>query len=310
MTPNELNTYYNLAAPAEDWESMLRKIPPEILVRMARGPPPISGWVASEIVPTDDSEGESDSDTESDSDHNNRIQIGDIYFSYHTKPEGCNPPQTNRLQHFLPDPGEGANPTDHSEHSISWASQASSNDDDWATDWAPELSSLRAVAVSAISGKPRVLGWGDSTPHMMHFRPPGPDKPLEREIAASFYHTLCGDPEQTVDVYFKPSFTTINKAVRGQLSSPLPELQQWQPNADDINAHQELIDQGRAKPGSPCTLNWKEIFKLLWNCVFIQPKYKQLLYWIITNTSHTCRHLCEPLGSRKGQLSHMPETCI
>ena len=298
MTPGELTAYYGYENLEDSWESILRKIPEHILVRMARGPDSLEGWAATELTVDGD------------------IQVGDIYRTYVLKREGSDPPPFNLIHFFQPREGEEATFSHRTGEELVWESQSDPDQGDW-EDWITDQDSLRTLAVSAVSGKAKALGWGDSTPSLHHFKVRGSDQSVEHMVAASYYNTLKEEPSSTNKRTFKPDFSSVNRKVRQLSSTPHPALQDWQPSDADITKHQEMINKGKRPAGSPCKMNWKEIFKMLWNCVYVHPKYKQLLYWVITNTIHTGssvnrwnpgRGLC-PTCQIPASKSHMFFTC-
>jgi hypothetical protein len=266
MTPAQLNIEYQVNLPVEAWTSVLSKIPTHIDNILKRGPQTVKGWAATELL----NQGE--------------INIGDIYLIYSKNKI------ISRMQYFTPESGnEDIDINDRTDRGIIYDSQCYKTEQEWDQNWKPILTSLRALAVSAIPGKPKVLGWSDCTPQMHHFSTPESQNSIEQTIATGLYTILKNDPEVLGNAHIKPEFTTLNKKIRKLKSKPAYELQLWRPSESDLAFHSKQIADGKIAPGEPCKMNWPNIWKLIWNCVFVLPKYKQLLYWIITDTLHTGR---------------------
>jgi hypothetical protein len=105
--------------------------------------------------------------------------------------------------------------------------------------------------------------------------------------------------------------------VRDTLSTPLPQLQNWQPTPADKELHEEKIKTRQIPPDSVCEIDWPKILKQMWNSVFIHPKFKQLIWWITTSTIHTGntvniyrpgRGFC-PSCATLASVPHMFSTC-
>ena len=159
-------------------------------------------------------------------------------------------------------------------------------------DWGPWeqdiVPNLRPLSVSCASGLPILIGWADLSLGNDSFRVPlGSDpkayKSIEQYISSVYYNALLKiTPPPTHR--FKPLFGALNRALRKVGLVPLPALLIWTPSRGEIQAHQAKLAKGMALPESNPKINWKLRFKKIANCAFVMPKYRQLIYWITTNT--------------------------
>jgi len=193
-------------------------------------------------------------------------------------------------------------------------------DDGWPTDWRTSLlPNLRPLAVSVISGSPRLLGWSDETLTPLNFTAPTPKpKSIERTIGNQYYALLkLGTPPHALPEHPKPSFNNFNKQMRGLGKSPLAKLTDWPITDIDIRHH------SLKKRTGPPTIDWLYRFKHMHNCPFLLPKYTQLIYWITTNslksgqwlaiinrpdTPGTCPHCTLPSNSLDNTSGPSPPT--
>ena len=143
----------------------------------------------------------------------------------------------------------------------------------WREDILPKLSHLR---VSVLAGAPTVLGWGDevigpSSFHLIKQDKYEYPKSLEVMLVPSFYQS-----KKLNDRVIKIKFNSAFKALRGQEYKPLPELTRWP-------ATKEEARNCRAR-GVESSPNWKKRFKNIHNARHMLPKYRQLIYWITTDS--------------------------
>ena len=135
------------------------------------------------------------------------------------------------------------------------------------------LPDLMPIRVSAIQGKPRPLGFTRSSfgadmflmPRRTNSREEEVD--IEKSIASSFHSNVLNNLS---DTYYKPHFNPLFKKVRKLPHKLLSQLGSWPPS-------QEETDGGHG-------INWAHRMKVIMNCPFALPKYRQLVYWITTET--------------------------
>ena len=78
------------------------------------------------------------------------------------------------------------------------------------------------------------------------------------------------------DKYHKPTFNSLFKKIRKLGFKTLNALEKWPPSEEEIKAHKD-------KDSDP-TPNWAVRMKYNTNCTFLDPKYRQLIYYVTTNT--------------------------
>ena len=152
------------------------------------------------------------------------------------------------------------------------------------------LPHLRPLGVTSVTGTPRILGWRNSNITNESFYIPIGDqngfKSLEAIIASPFYFPLLKiQPPPTL--LFKPLWGGMNKAVRRVGARPLSALEIWLPSREETTTHINKIARGDISPNSVLKINWKLRFQKMTSCCFVLPKYRQLIYWITTNTLFT-----------------------
>ena len=178
--------------------------------------------------------------------------------------------------------------------SLKYASEnsgANSNEwDDWENAILPDLIPIR---VSAIQGKPRPLGFTRSSfgadmflvPRRVNSREEAVD--IKKSIATSFHSNVLGNISTT---QYKPHFNTLFKKVRKLPYKLLPQLESWPPSQEESAGGNEI--------------NWAKRMKVIMNCPFMMPKYRQLVYWITTKTLMDGKRLKHmPLSPAKGVCS-------
>jgi exonuclease III len=281
QTPAELNTLHQLNVNPAHWLSVQDDIPPQLLAEVMKGPAPVTqGWAAT-IIEDDDGVD----------------QVGDIYLvTKHTAENADgNKETTTMMSHY----------TVATDDTLTYRG---SNNTDWVRDILPDVAPL---AVSVIAGRPHLIGWATQHIGTQTFLVPPTPREIRENTFESIEHsigtTTYNDPETSIS-YNKPKFNSLFKKVRKKDFKPLPALAQWQPDADELANHQ---DDG------PCEINWARRFKLLHNCTFIVPKYRQLIQWITTETlcdgyrlnkTNPTRGLC-PFCGTVADTKHMFNTC-
>ena len=83
----------------------------------------------------------------------------------------------------------------------------------------------------------------------------------------------------------------MNKLIRRVGSKPLNALEIWDPSKEETLIHNIKIAEGDIPPDYPLKINWKVRFQKIATCCFILPKYRQLIYWITTNTLCTGKRI-------------------
>ena len=154
-------------------------------------------------------------------------------------------------------------------------------DPGWPKDWRSSLlPNLRPLAVSTVSGSPRLIGWADDSLSTLNFTVPTPKpKSLELIICADYYYLFkLGSSTSMIPSSIKPTFRNCNKLLRNLGSLPLPKLSDWPITHIDTTHH--LIKKLYGTP----SIDWTYRFKHIHNCSFLLPKYSQLIYYITTNT--------------------------
>ena len=94
----------------------------------------------------------------------------------------------------------------------------------------------------------------------------------------------------------------MNKAFRRIGVRPLNALEIWFPSREETITHNNKIAEGDIPPTSVLKINWKLRFQKMTTCCFVLPKYRQLIYWITTNTLCTGKVLHHVSG--KGFCPH------
>ena len=95
----------------------------------------------------------------------------------------------------------------------------------WPPDWRTSLlPNLRPLAVSIVSGIPRLLGWADEVLSPLNFTVPIPKpKTIESLVGVSYYSLLkLGTPYHTLPECPKPAFNNCNKLIRTLGMTPQP----------------------------------------------------------------------------------------
>ena len=109
---------------------------------------------------------------------------------------------------------------------------------DW-NQYSINIPNLKSLAVSAVSGHPRVLGWADKVDSLNNYFVPEGKASLECVLASAFYNAMKnGAPHKKRASYYKPDYNTLNKKLRAPFSAPLPELTNWSPTPEEIAHHQ------------------------------------------------------------------------
>ena len=209
-------------------------------------------------------------------------EIADIYYVYEDNSRNSN----KQLAYFDFNDDEHDSPI-----SLKYTSEnsgANSNEwDDWENAILPDLIPIR---VSAIQGKPRPLGFTRSSfgadMFLVHRRVNSREEAvdIEKSIATSFHSNVLGNISTT---QYKPHFNTLFKKVRKLPYKLLPQLESWPPSQEESAGGNEI--------------NWAKRMKVIMNCPFMMPKYRQLVYWITTKTLMDGKRLKHmPLSSSKG----------
>ena len=208
-------------------------------------------------------------------------EVGDIYYMYTDD-------RSNRQMAFF----DFSNDEEDSPITLVSTSEGGGHDwQGWEQNLVPNLEPLR---VSTISGRPRPLGFADEMVGPDMFSLPKEDNytPETLEQSISKFFPL----EDKYGTYYRPNFNSLFRKVRKIKYTKLPQLESWGPH-----------------------YNWKVQMKLITNCPFMRPKYRQLVYWITTKTlldGKRLRHM--PLNVTRGtcpfcnQLAtteHMITTC-
>ena len=220
--------------------------------------------------------------------------IGDVYFVTTTF---RNKKLTPTMFHFELD-SEG--------DILKFSSNSIASPEGWGNWELDILPNLRRLAVSCVSGFPRIVGWSDSTLSNETFFPDTPGKKdslsIERTVSSAAYGLFEIAPKDSGIQHYtgkahilqtKTNFSSLNKKIRHQHASakPLPALSNWTPSTEDLEIHQNKIIEGHLSVNAPCVINWGVRFKFIINCPYIGPKYRQLIYWIATNTLCTGKQL-------------------
>ena len=237
----------NLGAdiPETDWNRAMAAIDEKILEVIRRGPRPPVGWAARELESEDPDSLES---------------VGDIYFIT---------ANGDALFYFERDSDE-----DRALSYVSNSISGAQSEDGW-DGWQLWRSDLRPLRVSCASGTPMLLGWRDKTHGVDMFSAPGmKGRPLELTLCPS-----TSPSRFTPKFPIKPNFNTLFKAIRQAPFSQLPALTPWLPTEFEKEAHRR-----GPNPLAPCKVNWRTRLTKLHNCEFMLPKYKQLIYWITTDS--------------------------
>ena len=249
----EMNDITNTDASQEVWNAIFNLIPSMMVETMTKGPGIFSGWAAIYPPPLGDS------------------PFGCVYYVI---------PPTKR-------------------HSIRLARFELEDKDlifkefdcpEWGQWHLEILPHLRPLGVTSVTGTPRILGWRNSNITNESFYIPIGDqngfKSLEAIIASPFYFPLLKiQPPPTL--LFKPLWGGMNKAVRRVGARPLSALEIWLPSREETTTHTNKIARGDISPNSVLKINWKLRFQKMTSCCFVLPKYRQLIYWITTNTLFT-----------------------
>ena len=168
----------------------------------------------------------------------------------------------------------------------------------WSSDWVTTLlPSLRRLAVTILDNTPHVLGWSDEVLSPDSFVVPVSPKnrpSIERLVGLAYYNILDRiktdkriEPDSRVidkvnlaliPEQSKPTWSNFNTLLRKFDLEPLLALKQWPVTQHDRDFHKE--HKGIGLP----TICWFNRFKMLHNCVFMLPKYSQLIYQIITGS--------------------------
>ena len=212
-------------------------------------------------------------------------EIADIYYVYKDKALDSRNSNTH-LAYFDFNDDEHDSPI-----SLKYTSEnsgANSNEwDDWENAILPDLIPIR---VSAIQGKPRPLGFTRSSfgadMFRVHRRVNSREEAvdIEKSIATSFHSNVLGNISAT---QYKPHFDTLFEKVRKLPYKLLPQLESWPPSQEESAGGNEI--------------NWAKRMKVILNCPFMMPKYRQLVYWITTKTLMDGKRLKHmPLSPSKG----------
>ena len=169
--------------------------------------------------------------------------------------------------------------------------------EDWGNWEIDILPNLRPLHVSAISGHPVIIGWANHSITNSNFYTPEECqkfvKSVESSVSSAFYNKMKDNRFQ------RPTFNTLFKQVRLSGVKPIAFLKNWIP------------------PANSDSINWKKVFKNLRNCTFLVPKYKQLIYWILTgsimdgyrlNLIKNDKGIC-PFCQTGANAKHMFSTC-
>ena len=149
---------------------------------------------------------------------------------------------------------------------------------DW-NQYSINIPNLKSLAVSAVSGHPRVLGWADKVDSLNNYFVPEGKASLECVLASAFYNAMKnGAPHKKRASYYKPDYNTLNKKLRAPFSAPLPELTNWSPTPEEI-AHHQITH-----PNSVPNISWPFRLKKIHNSVFVPPLVKQLILNITRST--------------------------
>ncbi len=273
LEPNQLNNITGLSVPDSTWVQFFELIPNNIVDLVCRGPKSQhTGWAARELQV----------------DYDSPPDFGDVYFII--------PPtksQPMRLAYFT-----------NNDCVLQFDSFDSP---DWG-DWAKEiLPNLRPLAVSCVSCHPIIIGWADTVLSNSSFIIPNQsanaNSDLESLICPVYAYLNKGLPPPSSP---KPNFGQLNKRLRNLNAKPLYALERWTPSIAEIDKHNIKINQGDLPPSAKCEINWRYRFQKIVNCPFVQPKYRQLIYWITTDTLCTGKQLVH--YSPRGLCPHCQTT--
>lgn len=192
------------------------------------------------------------------------MEIGDVYYSLKTKDD------KQRLVYFEFE-------SDSHTHLV----KQSVDSDEWG-DWENEiLPNLKPLNVSCVSGLPRIIGWRDSSfcPHTFFVKGmtnPNSSDPISLEFAISGSSYFDMVSTNNISTYNKPKYNSVFKKIRKSGFSLLPSLSSW-----PISKYE--MKEAENYNGVP-KINWAKRLKLIANCSFIAPKYRELIYWITTKS--------------------------
>ena len=285
----DLNSAFDTNASNAEWSTLIGRIPTQIKKVIHKGPEPVwNGWACIQLE---------DEAIERD-EEGNKIgdDFGDIYY---VVGDNRNPGTILNLLYF----------TQRDDHPslLEFGGTPDESWGDWRQEILPNLSHLR---VSVLSGAPTVLGWGDEVigPSSFHLEAQNKfehPKSIESLLAPSFYHSQKFDAR-----VIKINFNAASRLLREQEYEPLRELDRWPPTLEEA-----LKCRARGLVPAP---DWKKRFKYIHNARHLLPKYRQLIYWITTdslldgrriNRTRAPRGVCTACNTL-ATPEHMFSTCV
>ena len=113
-------------------------------------------------------------------------------------------------------------------------------------------------------------------------------RPCEEAIAATYYGVGVSAPVndemrlERLIAYCRPIFRNVFSVVRRCSAQPLPALEHWPLNAMEKRDYSRRMEEYPLATADGLKIDWTVRLKNLANCPYLQMKYTQLLYWIVT----------------------------